>query len=285
MLDQITPLILTYNEARNIGRTLERLKWARDIVVVDSFSSDETMGIIARYPNARVVQRAFDNFAAQWTFAAKETGIATEWILALDADFLITDELREEFSALEPAEQTSGYKIPIAYCIHGRRLRSNLLPPLTLLYRRARCGFRADGHTYQLMLDGDVRILKTGIVHDDRKPLSRWLESQKQYAILEGNKLLDADRKTLTWPDRIRRLRVLAPVAVLFYCLVYRAGVLDGWPGVYYAFQRTFAELLLSRYLLENDLRLIGRRSGTTMPAKDQERRQDAAIAIEKQTV
>src|SRR5436189_4267662 len=148
MLDQITPLILTYNEAPNIGRTLERLSWARDIVVVDSFSSVETLEIIARCPNARIFQRPFDNFAAQWSFAAKETGIATEWILALDADFLITDQLREEFVALEPAEKISGYKIPIAYYIYGRRLRSNLLPPLTLLYRRARAGFIADGHTY-----------------------------------------------------------------------------------------------------------------------------------------
>ena len=49
MLDQITPLILTYNEAPNIGRTLAALAWARDIVVVDSFSDDETLEIASSF--------------------------------------------------------------------------------------------------------------------------------------------------------------------------------------------------------------------------------------------
>src|SRR5436853_1091677 len=96
MLDSITPLILTFNEAPNIGRTLERLRWARDIVVVDSFSDDETLEIVSSFSQARVFQRPFDNFAAQWNFALKETGIATEWVLGLDADFVLTQESIEE---------------------------------------------------------------------------------------------------------------------------------------------------------------------------------------------
>src|SRR5436853_2457479 len=84
MLDSITPLILTYNEAANIGRTLEQLRWARDIVVVDSFSDDETVEIAGSFPHVRVFQRKFDNHGAQWNFGLSETGIATEWVLALD---------------------------------------------------------------------------------------------------------------------------------------------------------------------------------------------------------
>jgi len=60
----------------------------------------------------------------------------------------------------------------------------------------------------------------------------------------------------LNWKDRIRKWRVIAPPAMLFYCLILRGGLLDGWAGFYYAFQRTFAELLLSLRLIEGSNRI-----------------------------
>ena len=60
MLADITPVILTYNEAANIGRSLERLAWAREVVIVDSGSTDDTLAIAARFPNVRMVHRPFD---------------------------------------------------------------------------------------------------------------------------------------------------------------------------------------------------------------------------------
>jgi hypothetical protein len=90
------------------------------------------------------------------------------------------------------------------------------------------------------------------ILHDDRKPLSHWFQSQVRYTELEAKKLLAAEAGSLGWMDRIRRWRIIAPPAMLFYCLVLRGGVLDGWAGFYYAFQRAVAELMLSLYLLEH---------------------------------
>src|SRR6266699_2830500 len=101
MLDHITPLILTYNEAPNIRRTLEQLRWARDIVVVDSFSDDETLEIVSSFPQARVFQRQFDSFASQCNFGLRETGIDSEWVLSLDADYILTPELIKEMAALK----------------------------------------------------------------------------------------------------------------------------------------------------------------------------------------
>src|SRR6185369_1762222 len=93
MLDQITPLILTYNEAPNIPRSLEALSWAKDIVVVDSFSDDNTVELAKSFPQVRLFQRAFDSHRNQWEFGLKETGISTPWVLALDADYVLSDEL------------------------------------------------------------------------------------------------------------------------------------------------------------------------------------------------
>src|SRR5690348_1584101 len=102
MLAHITPVILTYNEAPNIGRTLEALRWASAVVVVDSGSSDATTAIARRFPNVRIFERPFDDHATQWNFGISETGIATPWILALDADYVVPPELAEELRALEP---------------------------------------------------------------------------------------------------------------------------------------------------------------------------------------
>ena len=59
----------------------------------------------------------------------------------------------------------------------------------------------------------------------------------------------------LRWPDKVRRMRVVAPLAIFLYCYFWRLGVLDGIPGIVYTFRRMVADLLLSLYLFEDDFR------------------------------
>ena len=129
MLADITPVILTYNEAANIGRSLERLSWAREVVIVDSHSTDETLAIASRFPNVRTVQRPFDTHAQQWRFAVEETGITSDWVLRLDADYMVEPALREEMAGLKPDPATAAYEIAFTYCIDGRPLRASLSLP------------------------------------------------------------------------------------------------------------------------------------------------------------
>ena len=72
MLDNITPVLLTFNEEPNIARTLAHLAWAKDIVVVDSGSTDGTLPTLANFPNVRVFDRRFDSHANQWRFATED---------------------------------------------------------------------------------------------------------------------------------------------------------------------------------------------------------------------
>jgi glycosyltransferase involved in cell wall biosynthesis len=252
MLEQITPLILTFNEAPNIERTLKQLRWAGDILVVDSYSDDNTLEIVSRQRQARVLQRVFDSFANQCNYGLEHGAIGTEWVLNLDADYVLTDELVDELKSLAPDHSIDGYQARFVYCVNGRRLRSGIYPPVTVLFRKIKAKYRADGHAHRVVVDGRIANLKSPILHDDRKPLSRWFTSQARYTELEAKKLLTAESGSLSWMDRIRRLRVIAPPAMLFYCLILRGGVLDGWAGFYYAFQRAAAELMLSLYLLEH---------------------------------
>src|SRR5918995_790421 len=128
----VTALILTFNEAPNLERTLDRLTWAEQIVIVDSFSSDATKAIAARYPNVRFFERSFTTHGEQWNFGLQQTGIRTEWVLALDADFVLTNEMIAELSALAPPDGIDGYRASFSYCINGRALRSGVYPPVTV---------------------------------------------------------------------------------------------------------------------------------------------------------
>lgn len=281
MLDQITPVILTYNEAPNIGRTLERLAWARDIVVVDSFSDDETLAIVDRTPQTRPFQREFDCHENQWNFALKETGVTSEWVLALDADYVLTPELVEELNKLKPGRETAGYRARFVYCVSGRPLRGSAYPPVTVLYRREGASYRQDGHTQRVMVQGDVVELRAPILHDDRKSFDHWLRSQARYMKLEANKLAAAEWRHLGWADRLRKMRIIAPFAILFYCLFVRGAILDGRAGIYYAFQRLLSELILSLYLIEHSLRRVERLpTRVDILEEPLEEANDAALAV-----
>jgi glycosyltransferase involved in cell wall biosynthesis len=249
-LDQITPLILAYNEEPNIGRCLERLTWARHVVVIDSGSTDRTLEICNSYPNVQVVYRAFDSFARQCNFGIGQ--IETEWVLSMDADYIVPHDFPETLAGLE--ESAAGYRFPFRYCVYGNPLRSCLYPPRTVLYQRHRASYDDDGHGHKVRIDGSVQDVSIPIDHDDRKPLSRWLDSQKKYAALEAEKLLETDSAT-GLPDHLRIMIWPAAPACLAYTLFVKLAILDGWPGLFYAFQRTFAELLLSLELLDRKIR------------------------------
>ena len=241
----VTPLVLTYNEQENISRTLAALTWAQEVVLVDSFSTDSTLEA-ARvvHPNVRVVQRKFDTHTNQWNFGLDQ--VRTTWVLSLDADYQVSPELRVEIERLQPDNEIAGYKARFQFHVFGHPLRASVYPPRTILFRRDRARYRADGHTQILEVDGPIRSLANVIYHDDRKPLTRWLQSQDRYMLIEAPHLLATPAFGLSRQDRLRRRAFLAPAAMFLYLMFGRGLVLDGWPGWYYVFQRTLAETLLA---------------------------------------
>jgi glycosyltransferase involved in cell wall biosynthesis len=256
MLDQIAPVILTYNEDANIGRCLDRLNWAREILIVDSFSTDNTLDICARYPNVRVVQRRFDSHANQWNFALTEAPKIAPWMLAMDADYMLTDEFLRELAALAPHEDIAGYRCRFQYVIFGRILRSGLYPPTVALFQRQCAHYVQDGHTQRVVVAGRLASLTAPILHDDRKSLDRWIMSQRHYAGLEARKrTASAAGRRLELREWLRARTPLSPFAVVVYCLIVRGGIFDGRAGWYYALQRMIAEALICTAGLDAELR------------------------------
>jgi len=250
--DDITPLIITYNEAPNIARTVGKLSWAKRIVVIDSGSTDATLDLLRGFPQVEVIGHPFSDFASQCNFGL--TKIDTPWVLSLDADYELSDALVEELAALRAPDGIAGYRARFVYRIYGRALRGTLYPPRVVLYRKDKARYRNEGHGHRVAVDGEILPLAGVIYHDDRKPLVRWFDSQRRYAQAEARYLVATPPGKLRRLGRIRRLGWAAPFAVLFYTLFVKGCILDGWPGWYYALQRLCAEILITLELL--DLRL-----------------------------
>jgi glycosyltransferase involved in cell wall biosynthesis len=254
MLADITPIVITRDESANIARTLACLTWAREVVVLDSGSSDDTLAKARQFPNVRIEARAFDHHAGQWNHAIANCGIATPWVLTLDADHCVEPELVDELRALDSNAPVAGYRIPFIYAIDGQRLRRSFYPAQVSLFRRERGHFRQEGHAQRLVLGDPIVDLEGAIVHDDRKPYAQWLASQRRYAALEAERLVQTPWSALRWRDRARRLRVLTPWLVPLYGLIVFGLWRDGRAGMRYVAERATAERLIAAAL--------GQRSG-----------------------
>jgi glycosyltransferase involved in cell wall biosynthesis len=252
MLSEITPVLLTFNEAANIGRTLSWLTWAKDIVIVDSGSTDETASILARFPQVRVFHRKFDTHGNQWRYATQETGISTKWILRLDADYEVTEALKGELSLLDANAAVDAYRISFDYAIFGQKLMSSLYPPNTILLRKEKVSVQDKGHTEMWIVQGPVKDLKARIIHDDRKSTEQWMLSQGRYMRRELDFLRAEGSGVLSW---LRLNPPLMPLMVFLYCLFVKGLLLNGRAGFFYALQRLMAEASLSLMVLEERLR------------------------------
>src|SRR5262249_19643182 len=161
----------------------------------------------------------------------------------------------DEIRALAPPDQVVGYRARFIYRIHGRPLHGALYPPRTVLHRKDGAIYTQEGHGHRVLLDGDVLSLREIVYHNDRKPLRRWFASQQRYAREEVDYLLARQPPRLTRTDRIRAMAWPAPIGALFYSLLFKGCILDGWAGWFYALQRAAVEALIALELLERRLR------------------------------
>jgi glycosyltransferase involved in cell wall biosynthesis len=226
MLDAVTPIILTYNEEVNIGRTLSGLLWAHDIVVVDSGSTDSTLDILRGDRRVRLYTRPFESHHNQWTFATSQT----------------------EMIGLNPEGSENAFRIGFDYAIFSKRLLGSLYPPNTVLLRRGKFSIRDAGHTESWHVEGPVGELRSVIVHDDWKPMSAFIAAQAKYMARELNAPPRADRRFRDW---LRRHPPLMPIAVFVYCLFGKGLIFSGREGLLYTWQRTLAEAIYSLLYLE----------------------------------
>lgn len=246
----VTPALLTFNEAPNLERALRSLEWASRVVIVDSGSTDATEAIARRFPNVDWQVRRFDTHAAQWRFAIAATSGTTPYTLALDADYSVPPEFVAEMSEHFSNDRYAGGIAGFEYRINGRPLSGSVYPPKLVLFRPGEVEVTQPGHSQELAVEGPTYRFASRLIHDDRKPLERFVSSQLAYARLEAGRL--SQGQPLRWQDRLRRAGVMPLVSGLG-AYVRAGGPFSGRAALRYAYERVVFECLLAMRVLERN--------------------------------
>jgi len=251
---RLATIILTYNEEENIAQCLESVSgWADQIFVLDSYSNDRTCDIAKKF-DCEVVQHEFEGYPQQRNWALDNLPIKTEWVLFLDADEWVPEELKKEISIMiekDPSE--NGFCIKFRLIWIGRWIKRGYYPSWILRLFRLGKG-RCDGRPINehFVVDGEVGYLKNDFIHEDRKGIGEWIQKHNYYATKEAQELMKkgqsgyADIRLFgSQAERKRWIRykiwnrlppLIRPFFYFFYRLIIKGGLLDGKEAFIYHF-------------------------------------------------
>lgn len=194
----LSVVILTYNEEIHIRRCLENVcPIAKKVIVVDSFSTDCTLDIARQYPNVRILQNKWVNYATQFNWGLQNAPITTKWVMRLDADEYLTEELKSELFERLPTlpDEYTGIVLPLKRVFLGATIRRGM-PKIMLLrifqYGKAQSEVRQMDEHIQL-LEGTSVNFKGEFADDNLNNLSWWSQKHIGYAIREAVDLLDIE--------------------------------------------------------------------------------------------
>ncbi len=267
----VSVLILTLNEEMNLPRCLESLKWCDEVVVLDSYSSDQTAGIAASH-NARFVQRAFDDYANQRNYGLNEIEYKHEWILMVDADEVVPQDLAEEIGSLtDDNTNVAMYRMLRKDFFMGKWIKHSSGYP-TWFGRLVRKGKvrveRAINEEYHT--SGETGYLRGHLVHYPfNKGFQDWFNKHNRYSTMEARYLVSEgggkrDLSGLFRADPVRRRKALKDLVysipvrpLLMFCGLYflRFGFLDGGAGLRFCILRSLYEYMIDCKIKEIRLR------------------------------
>ena len=192
---RVTAVVLTRNEEEMIARCLARLSWADEMLVVDSLSTDRTVEL-AREAGARVLSHPFRDFSDQtnWAFSQAEG----EWIFQIDADELVTPELRDSVLAAVAAPRWDIYSLKRDSYVFGRLLRSSSWSGewIPRLFRRGSVTFAGEVHQDPQIGDREVGRLDGVLIHYTYRSTEKYFEKFQLYSTLWAEKAAAKGRRT-----------------------------------------------------------------------------------------
>lgn len=252
----LTALVITFNEQRNIGDCLSSLRFADEIVLVDSGSSDRTREI-AEAMGASVYVNPWPGYGRQKNIGMKKA--KGDWILIVDADERATPELREEISALLAAPANPPY---VAYTVprknheYGRWIaHGGAFPDRQLRLLRRGTGAYNDVEVHEnLIVDGPIGELESPLLHFSERCTSERVVKVDRYAALSAK-----ERAKRGVPNVGSSHLLLHPAATFWKIYVMKRGFLDGVPGYIHAVMASFQTFLKYAKLYEAHEGIHGR--------------------------
>ncbi|MEM5777298.1 MAG: glycosyltransferase family 2 protein [Candidatus Aenigmatarchaeota archaeon] len=259
----VSVIILTLNEEANIEYCLKSVyNWSDDIHIVDSFSVDNTISLAMKYTkNIHKVKEA--HWADLRNWAIRNLQLKHEWVLFLDADERLTEELKREiYETLKRSPEVNGFYIKRRFIFLGKWLKhGGLYVKVLRLFRHKFAEYIAEGDVEYAIVKGKVGLMKYDIIHEDRKGIFKWTEKHnkisdraaKQY--LAGQTLPKKYEKDIeleggrrTWMKYALWEKIplpLQPFLIFIYHYFFRLGFLDGLEGLIYALLQGFWYRLL----------------------------------------
>ena len=240
----ISVLITVKNEVDLLPGCLESVRWADDVFVVDSGSDDGTRDIVVQF-GGRHVEHPFVNSAAQKNWALGSLDFTNSWILVLDADERISDDLAVEVRSAVLRDECDGFWIPRKNFFGGKWIRhGGWHPDWTLrLVRRGRGEYEDRAVHSELQVKGRVAFLESPIIHLSRSTIADHLEHYNRYSSLESEELYRRGGKRrevrlISLPGAMRPLGVrlwsclpCKPFWTFFWHYVFRGGFRDSSMG------------------------------------------------------
>lgn len=229
MTARLSISLITYNEEKNIRRTLESVNWADEIVVVDSGSTDGTAAICREY-GAKVVHQDWLGFARQKNLAIDHT--SGDWVLSLDADEPIEPELAQEIRNIITSPQPlDGYRIPRKTFFLGKQIRhGGWYPDYNLrLFRKGRGRFEERVVHEAISVQGRIGNVEHAILHYAYPDLASYMDSINRYSSLAVDVMREKgiNRFKAGWVNILFR-----PMLTFFHKYFLRFGFLDGKHGL-----------------------------------------------------
>jgi hypothetical protein len=221
----LSAVLITRNAAAQLSACLESLAFCDEIVVVDSGSDDATLDI-ARQHGARVVEQAWLGFGPQKQFAVEQA--RNDWVLCIDADERVTEDLRTSIVAELAAPRCHVYRFPRCNRFMGRYLRHGEgYPDWSMrLFDRRHSRWSDDIVHEKVMTNAAIGELKGDLLHDSAETLEHYLAKQERYTTLAATQALARGKRAT-----LLHL-TLSPLVRFIKFYVVRLGFLDGLPGL-----------------------------------------------------
>ncbi|KGO90121.1 glycosyltransferase family 2 protein [Flavobacterium suncheonense] len=226
--NKISGLVITLNEEKNIQPLIDNLSFADEIIIVDSFSSDKTAEIAKSNPSVKFIENKFENYSAQRNFAMSLASYP--WILFLDADERIPDNLKEEIIATVKKPDSKD-----AYFFYRKFMFKN--SPLLFsgwqtdknirLFKKDKANYVPDRLVHEkLEVRGSVGKLKNQLIHYSYTDYESYKAKMTSYGKLKAQELFSKNMKPNFFHYYIK------PAYKFFHSYVIRLGILDGKKGL-----------------------------------------------------
>lgn len=274
----LTTIILTFNEEKNIAKAINSVKEiSKRIVVVDSYSIDRTVEI-AQLLGAEVYQNKWINYSKQYKYGVEVANIDTQWILRLDADERLTSKSANEIETICNENQNTevnGIIVRFSVTFMGKSLKHGGIYPFRklLIYKNGK-GYIEDRNMDEhiTLIEGKSVELKNDSLHQDFKDLSAWIDKHNKYSSREMKDYFESVNKPASEIRLNKRAKIkrfikfkvyyklpLGTRAHLYYIYRYyfKLGFLDGKEGKIFAFlQAYWYRFLVDAKIYEKNLKM-----------------------------